>query len=87
MQNKLLLAAVDALMQIVDEYDLARWDGFSESNDQVLDGEGFWLEINLTDHTSILARGDNAFPENYFPAVGAMQEILDEAKITPDITK
>ena len=43
----------------------------------MLDGEGFWLEIALTDGTSITARGENAFPENYFPAISRMQETLD----------
>ena len=67
----------DALMRIIDEYDVPRWDGFDESEENVLDGEGFWLEIALTDGTSITARGENAFPENYFPAISRMQETLD----------
>ena len=69
--------AADALMRIIDEYDVARWDGFDESEENVLDGEGFWLEIALTDGTSITARGENAFPENYFPAISRIQETLD----------
>jgi len=73
--------AVDALMRIVDEYDLARWDGFDESEDFVLDGEGFWLEIRMTDGTGITAHGDNVFPEHYFEAIGSIQEILDNAEI------
>ena len=75
--------AVDALMKVIDEYDVASWDGFNESTDYVFDGEGFWLEITLTDGTSIQARGDNAFPDNYFPAISEMQDILDNAELTP----
>ena len=67
----------DALMRIIDEYDVPRWDGFDESEENVLDGEGFWLEIALTDGTRITARGENACPENYFPAISRMQETLD----------
>ena len=67
----------DALMRIIDEYDVARWDGFDQSREHVLDGEGFWLEVTLTDGTRITAQGENAFPENYFPAMGRMQEVLD----------
>ena len=74
-------ASVDALMQVIDEFDLSQWDGFDKTNEYVLDGEGFWLEIRLTDGTSIEARGENAFPENYFPAISAIQEILDKAEI------
>ena len=73
---------VDALFQTVEDYDLYRWDRFSESRDNVLDGEGFRLEILFTDGTSIRANGDNAFPEDYFPASGRMQEILESMEAT-----
>ena len=76
-------ASVEALMTAVDAFDLARWDGFEASNDFVLDGESFWLEVRLTDGTGIMARGDNAYPEDYFPAVSRLQEILDNARIGP----
>lgn len=71
----------DALVLVIDEYDMAAWDGFDESNEFVLDGEGFWLEVKLTDGTSIVARGDNAFPDNYYPAMSSLQEILDDAAL------
>ena len=71
--NKFL---AQALVEIIDKYDVASWDGFAESQDFVLDGEGFWLEFTLTDGTRVLARGDNAFPEHYFDAMGEIWEIL-----------
>ena len=83
--------SVEALMQVIEENDVYQWDGFDESfSDKfgesevfVLDGEGFWLEFTLTDGTSVMATGYNAFPENYFPVVGELQKILDSAQITP----
>ena len=71
--NKFL---AQAFVEIIDKYDVASWDGFAESQDFVLDGEGFWLEFTLTDGTRVLARGDNAFPEHYFDAMGEIWEIL-----------
>ena len=71
--NKFL---AQAIVDIIDKYDVASWDGFAESQDFVLDGEGFWLEFTLTDGTRVLARGDNAFPENYFDAMGEIWDIL-----------
>ena len=68
----------DSLMQIFDEYDLSQWDGFDKSNQYVLDGEGFWLEIRLTDGTTVSARGENAFPRNYYQVMDRMQEILEK---------
>ena len=72
-------APMAALAQVVDAYDLARWDDFGESRQGVAHGESFWLEIGLTDGTRILARGQNAYPEDYFPAMDAMQAILEAA--------
>ena len=74
-------ASMDALAGVVDQYDLARWDGFGESKIGVAHGEDFWLEIRLTDGTGIMARGQNAYPEDYFPAMDAMCGILDRAII------
>jgi hypothetical protein len=68
--------SVEALMNVIDTYNVISWNGFDESNDYVLDGEGFWLDISFTDGTSISAQGDNAFPERYFDAMGAMWDIL-----------
>ena len=71
--------AVDALLTAIDTWNVEAWDGFEGSNPHVLDGEGFLLEIRLTDGTGIVASGDNAFPENYASAMGEMWEILESA--------
>jgi len=68
--------AANALVKVIDTYDMASWDGFSESQSFVLDGEGFWLDFSLTDGTRVHASGDNAFPEHYFDAIGEMWNIL-----------
>ena len=67
---------VNVLMEVIESYDLVSWDGFSESRDDVLDGEGFRLEFTLTDGSSVQASGDNAFPDHYFDAMGAIWDIL-----------
>lgn len=68
----------DALLKVIEKYDVASWDGFAGSRKYVLDGEGFWLNIRFTDGTGVEARGDNAFPEHYFDAVGEIWEILEK---------
>ena len=68
--------AVDELMEAIDACDIASWDGFSESDYNVLDGENFRLEIGFTDGTHVLARGDNAFPDNYDEAMEQIWRIL-----------
>ena len=70
----------DALYRVYEEYDLYLWDGFDEALPEVDDGEGFSLNIVLSDGTHIHAKGDNAFPESYYDAADEMEEILMEAK-------
>lgn len=73
----------EALLEVIDRYDMIAWDGFSESNPYVLDGEGFRVEFELTDGTSVLAIGDNAFPDGYFDAVAELTDILETAAAKP----
>ena len=69
----------EALLALIDEYDLTRWDGFDRAEEGVLDGETFLLKVRLADGTGITASGDNAFPPNYFEVIGAMQRLLEAA--------
>ena len=73
--------SVEALMDVIDKYNVEEWNGFSESERHGPVEESFLLEVRLTDGTYIRARGDNVFPENYEPAIKEMQEILDHASI------
>ena len=86
MFKKLDPEVVDALYRVIETWDLFRWDGFSETRSDVLDGEGFRLEVLFSDGTSIHAWGDNAFPEDYFEAVGEMQQILEGIDAAPALT-
>ena len=68
--------AVQALMEVIETYEVSSWDGFSKANENVLDGEGFSLEIGFTDGTCVKADGDNAFPDHYVDAMGEIWNIL-----------
>ena len=68
---------IDALYEVVEKYDLYRWDGFDKTRSCVLDGEDFRFMISFSDGTSIQADGNNAFPENYFDAMSEMEHILE----------
>ena len=67
---------VQMLVEVIEEYNVSSWEGFDKTNENVLDGEGFSLEIEFTDGTSVKALGDNAFPEQYADAMGEMWDIL-----------
>lgn len=72
----------DELQDVIRTYSIESWDGFHESDPDVLDGEGFWLELKFADGTSVYATGDNAFPDGYFDAMAAIDGILEKEKMS-----
>lgn len=68
---------VNALYGVFAAYDVASWDGFDGENPGVLDGEGFTLEVLLSDGTYVYAHGSNAFPENYHAVMDEWTGILE----------
>ena len=66
----------DKIYKILDRYDVQSWDGFSESTHGR--GEQFLLEIRLTDGTTISARGDFIYPDNYQEVMKQITKILDK---------
>ena len=74
--RKLDAAVVEALEGIIEEYGLISWDGFDESDSNALDGEGFCLDIAWEDGAAVHAAGDNAFPNGYFDAADAIEDLL-----------
>ena len=67
---------MDQLETIVYEHRMYSWDGFSKTNSNVMDGEGFSLYIDFMDDTRISAHGSNAFPEGYGDAESAFNKIF-----------
>ena len=65
---------VTALAEILG--DLSAWDGFSEDNPNMLDGESFRLNIAYVDGVGVTARGSNAFPEGYFKVKSAIRDFF-----------
>ena len=74
-------AVAAELQRIVEEFDMASWDGFSGSNPNVLDGESFRLDIEFDDGTSVHASGTNAFPDGYRRAMDRVEELLESERM------
>lgn len=53
------------LLDTFERLDIYSWDGYKESNDEMLDGMGFMLYATFSDGTVINASGSNCFPENF----------------------
>lgn len=69
------------LMRAIAENDAGSWNGVYETEFEVLDGEGFSLEMDFADGTSVRASGDNAFPEKYFSFQHAVLDIFEREKM------
>ncbi len=69
--------------QIVADYAISEWNGFSGSRPYVLDGEMFSLEIVMAEGEEIHASGNNSFPEHYLDVVGALDELIGELGCAP----
>ncbi|MBR4555065.1 MAG: hypothetical protein IKO27_05670 [Ruminococcus sp.] len=55
----------EELERIIAEYGLRKWDGFSKSDQNVLDGSSFGFSVRYDDKSSISAHGYMRYPKNY----------------------
>lgn len=87
------LPADEELMQelqmLIDQHELRKWDGFSQTDSTVLDGSGFFLNITFADGSGITAHGSNSFPDGFSDAKSAIDELfisyLEKSGVTPDL--
>ena len=73
--------AAEALASLLAVQQVEKWDGFHESDPDVLDGEMFSLEVKYADGTSVYASGSNAFPEGYHALTDALYDIFRGEKM------
>ena len=67
---------LDELAGIISKNDVAKWDGFDESEDGVLDGSGFTLKIEYDDGETIDVHGYMKYPDDYEKVEDALDEFL-----------
>ena len=67
---------IAALKEACERNGVGAWDGFNESNPEVLDGDGFSFTMRFADGTRLRAGGSNAYPKGYFAFLNEMNGIL-----------
>ena len=70
------------LTRAIADNEADSWRGVYETEYEVLDGEGFSLELDYADGIRVQASGDNAFPEGYFSFQSAVLDILKRERMT-----
>ncbi|SCW43356.1 hypothetical protein SAMN02910456_01098 [Ruminococcaceae bacterium YRB3002] len=75
LEGEISRETLTALEEICSRFDVRRWNGFNRSDPNVLDGDGFSLDIEYSDGKKISAHGSNSFPAHY----REFKKALDEA--------
>ncbi len=70
-------SVLDDLSSAISDNHLETWDGFSESNDNVLDGYSFGLNVAYDDDRELSAGGYEMYPDNYEKVHDELVEILE----------
>ena len=71
---------VKELIDLFNEYEVWRWNGFNEHHPDVMDGSSFYFSLNVQDDKKIEARGYMMYPQNYGEVIQEMIRIIDEGK-------
>lgn len=74
--------AADEIADLLNTYDVMRWDGFHESERGVLDGDRFSLEVYFGEGSGVSADGYMRWPENYDEVCEGLDEIFRRARDT-----
>lgn len=76
--NKVIKSSdMEKLNNIIKDNNIDSWDGFDESEDNVLDGYGFKLIVKYKNGDSIEAKGYMKYPDNYKKGHNALEEFLE----------
>lgn len=74
--------AAGELQRVIADCGAESWDGFHRSNPNMLDGEGFSLEMRYADGTNVYASGDNSFPDRYGDFTDGVDAVIEKEKKT-----
>lgn len=73
---KLDKETINKLIDILNEYDVGKWNNFHESDKNVLDGDSFSFSMYTLEDKYISASGYMRWPKNYREVENAFDEIL-----------
>lgn len=73
-------STLDDILEIVKNENITSWNNFSKSNDDILDGYSFSLEIDFENGEKIHAYGYEKYPKNYDIAHKALSNYLEKLK-------
>jgi len=67
---------VRELERILNKYEVTKWDGFKESDQDVMDGDSFSCSIHMEDGKNISASGYMVWPTHYRDVVSELDSFF-----------
>lgn len=68
---------LNKIADILNKYEVSKWDGFDKSDKNVLDGNSFSFIVRLKNGGSIHASGYMKWPNNYSQVKNELKEVFD----------
>ena len=78
--KKVSIDVLNDIKKIINNNKIYKWNGFSKTDDNILDGYGFNLIIEYTNGEVITASGYTKFPDGYDVGHKALSEYLESIK-------
>ena len=69
--------SINKIIDILKKYEVYKWDGYSKSDKNVLDGDSFTFIVRFKDGSSIHASGYMMWPDNYRNVKNELEEIFN----------
>lgn len=68
---------MNKIIDLLNKYDVIKWDGFSKSDHGVLDGDSFSMHFTYNDEKRVSASGYMMWPKNYREVEDGLNEIFN----------
>jgi hypothetical protein len=69
---------IKKIENVLNKYDVIKWNGFNQNDKNVLDGNSFSVNIKYNDNKTIEAHGYMMYPKNYRDVLKEIKEIFNE---------
>ena len=75
------LETVQKIIDILNKYQVMKWDGFDKSDPYVLDGNDFSFSMTVNSDIHVSASGYMMYPKNYSEVKKGLDEIFNSLEV------
>lgn len=78
MKSKIADSQIQAISEVLQKYQVEKWNNFDKSNNNVLDGSSFSFKLVTNDNKKISASGYMEYPNNFKKAIKELETIFEQ---------